>query len=232
MRGGYTTDACLRHDRRSQRSAPPRRPRKIWGRARGSQRGGHPLSRRANGGAPRAPEHASVDRRKRKRDFRKLWIQRINAAARMYGYSYSAFIHGLSVAGIQMDRKMLADVAARDITAFGTIVEAVKAAGIAPNHVPTATTGELAPVTPQVHKPAKAPRAARAAAATVAAASVAAAADAEGATSFDETAADAEMTSAGAEPERVADASVDDGGDAEGDAVDAGSGDDGADAAG
>ncbi|MCC7021017.1 MAG: 50S ribosomal protein L20 [Ardenticatenales bacterium] len=203
-----------------------RRHRKILRMARGYQQGRHRLFRRANEAVTKALEHAYVDRRKRKRDFRKLWIQRINAAARMYGYSYSAFIHGLSVAGIQMDRKMLADVAARDITAFGTIVEAVKAAGIAPNHVPTATTGELAPVTPQVHKPAKAPRAAR-----VAAATVAAAADAEGAASFDETAASAEMTSVDAEPERVADAIVDGVGDAEGDTVDAASGDDGADAA-
>jgi len=203
-----------------------RRHRKILRMARGYQQGRHRLFRRANEAVTKALEHAYVDRRKRKRDFRKLWIQRINAAARMYGYSYSAFIHGLSVAGIQMDRKMLADVAARDITAFGTIVEAVKAAGIAPNHVPTATTGELAPVTPQVHKPPKAPRAAR-----VAAATVAAAADAEGAASFDETAASAEMTSVDAEPERVADAIIDGDGDAEGDTVDAASGDDGADAA-
>ena len=212
-----------------------RRHRKILRMARGYQQGRHRLFRRANEAVTKALEHAYVDRRKRKRDFRKLWIQRINAAARMYGYSYSTFIHGLGVAGINMDRKMLADVAARDITAFGTIVEAVKAAGIAPNHVPTATTGELAPVTPQVHKPAKAPRAARVAAATSAAA---AAADVESSTSFDDTEPDVEIVAAEAEPEVVAVAMSDAGGDdaaggsIDADAIDAESGDDGADAAG
>lgn len=147
-----------------------RRHRKILRLARGYQQGRHRLFRRANEAVTKALEHSYRDRRNRKRDFRKLWIQRINAAARMYGYSYSAFIHGLTVAGIDMDRKMLADVAARDITAFGAIVDAVKAAGIAPNHTPTATTGELAPITPQKHKPPKAPRAAAPIAAAVAAA--------------------------------------------------------------
>lgn len=147
-----------------------RRHRKILRLARGYQQGRHRLFRRANEAVTKALEHSYRDRRNRKRDFRKLWIQRINAAARMYGFSYSTFIHGLTVAGIDIDRKMLADVAARDITSFGAIVDAVKAAGIAPNHTPTATTGELAPVTPQKHKPPKAPRAAVSVAAAVAAA--------------------------------------------------------------
>jgi len=147
-----------------------RRHRKILRLARGYQQGRHRLFRRANEAVTKALEHSYRDRRNRKRDFRKLWIQRINAAARMYGYSYSVFVHGLTVAGIDIDRKMLADVAARDITSFGAIVDAVKAAGIAPNHAPTATTGELAPVTPQKHKPPKAPRAAVPVAAAVAAA--------------------------------------------------------------
>lgn len=146
-----------------------RRHRKILRLARGYQQGRHRLFRRANEAVTKALEHSYRDRRNRKRDFRKLWIQRINAAARLYGYSYSAFIHGLSKAGIDMDRKMLADVAARDIAAFGAIVDAVKAAGIAPNHVPTAMTGEPAPVTPQKHKPPKAPRVAPVAAAVAAA---------------------------------------------------------------
>lgn len=146
-----------------------RRHRKILRLARGYQQGRHRLFRRANEAVTKALEHSYRDRRNRKRDFRKLWIQRINAAARLYGYSYSAFIHGLSKAGIDMDRKMLADVAARDIAAFGAIVDAVKAAGVAPNHTPTAMTGEPAPVTPQKHKPPKAPRVAPVAAAVAAA---------------------------------------------------------------
>lgn len=135
-----------------------RRHRKILRLARGYQQGRHRLFRRANEAVTKALEHAYHDRRSRKRDFRRLWIQRINAAARMYGYSYSTFIHGLGVAGVDIDRKMLADIAARDITAFGAIVESVKAAGIAPNHAPTAVTGDPAPVTPQKHKPPKAPK--------------------------------------------------------------------------
>jgi len=207
-----------------------RRHRKVLRMARGYQQGRHRLFRRANEAVTKALEHAYVDRRKRKRDFRKLWIQRINAAARMYGYSYSTFIHGLGVAGIDMDRKMLADVAARDIAAFGTIVEAVRAAGIAPNHTPTAVTGEPAPVTPQVHKPPKAPRAARVAVTEAAAATVVA--EDDGTASFADGAPDAEMVPVEAEPGIVADAMVDGGGDADGDVADAEPVDDGADATG
>lgn len=170
-----------------------RRHRKILRLARGYQQGRHRLFRRANEAVTKALEHAYHDRRSRKRDFRRLWIQRINAAARMYGYSYSTFIHGLGVAGIAIDRKMLADIAARDITAFGTIVESVRAAGFEPNHAPTATTGEPAPVTPQKHKPAKAPRSERAAAAAAMRTANAAAADASAAEPFADVEADIEM---------------------------------------
>jgi large subunit ribosomal protein L20 len=71
----------------------------------------------------RALWFAYVDRKKRKRDFRKLWIIRINAAARMNGLSYSALINGLKRAGINLDRKMLADIAVRDAEAFTVIAK-------------------------------------------------------------------------------------------------------------
>ena len=69
------------------------------------------------------------DRKKKKSDFRTLWITRINAAARMEGLSYSRFMQGMKAAGIELDRKALADLAVRDIDAFGKVVEvAAKAA--------------------------------------------------------------------------------------------------------
>ncbi|MGD9960265.1 50S ribosomal protein L20 [Nocardioides sp.] len=68
------------------------------------------------------------DRRKRKGDFRKLWIQRINAAARANGMTYNRFIQGLGLAGIEVDRKIMADLAVNDPAAFATLVEAAKAA--------------------------------------------------------------------------------------------------------
>ena len=67
-------------------------------------------------------QYAYRDRRARKGDFRQLWIQRINAATRQHGMSYSRFIAGLKAAGVEVDRKMLADLAVRDIAAFGALV--------------------------------------------------------------------------------------------------------------
>lgn len=67
-------------------------------------------------------------RRKRKGDFRRLWIVRINAAARLHDLSYGRLIHGLKQAGVEIDRKMLADLAVRDPDAFGNVVERAKAA--------------------------------------------------------------------------------------------------------
>jgi large subunit ribosomal protein L20 len=66
------------------------------------------------------------DRRNRKRDFRRLWITRINAASRQNGLSYSRFIHGLKQANIELDRKVLADIAVRDQGTFAQLVEAVR----------------------------------------------------------------------------------------------------------
>jgi large subunit ribosomal protein L20 len=66
------------------------------------------------------------DRRNRKRDFRRLWITRINAASRLNGLSYSRFVHGLRQANIELDRKVLADIAVHDQATFAQLVEAVK----------------------------------------------------------------------------------------------------------
>ena len=71
-------------------------------------------------------QYAYRDRRDRKAQFRRLWIARIGAGARQHGMSYSRFVHGLSKAGIEVDRKMLADMAVRDPAAFGQLVEAAK----------------------------------------------------------------------------------------------------------
>jgi large subunit ribosomal protein L20 len=77
-------------------------------------------------------EHSLVyayrDRKVRKRTFRQLWITRINAGARRHGLSYNQFIHGLDKAGIELDRKVLADLAVNDPAAFGAIAEQAKAA--------------------------------------------------------------------------------------------------------
>jgi large subunit ribosomal protein L20 len=75
----------------------------------------------------RGLKYAYRDRRVRKRDFRQLWIARINAAARLHGLSYSTFMHGLKLAQVELDRKTLADLAVRDPEAFGQIVVIAKA---------------------------------------------------------------------------------------------------------
>jgi len=75
----------------------------------------------------KAGQYAYRDRKQRKRQFRALWIVRINAAARMYGISYSRLINGLAKANVAIDRKVLADIAVRDIESFGKIAEIAKA---------------------------------------------------------------------------------------------------------
>ena len=84
--------------------------------------------RTAKAAVDKAGQYAYRDRKVRKRNFRSLWIQRINAAARTEGFTYSQFIHGLEKAGIEMDRKVLADVAGADPTAFKAIADKVRAA--------------------------------------------------------------------------------------------------------
>lgn len=76
----------------------------------------------------KAGQYAYRDRRQKKRQFRQLWIIRINAASRQFDMSYSRFMNGLIVAGIEVDRKMLADLAVNDIDAFAQLVEQSKAA--------------------------------------------------------------------------------------------------------
>jgi len=82
----------------------------------------------ANAAVDRSMQHAYVGRKLRKRNFRALWIQRINAAVREHGITYSRFISGLAAAGIEVDRKVLADLAVTDPDTFGTLVAAAREA--------------------------------------------------------------------------------------------------------
>ncbi|MBQ4270998.1 MAG: 50S ribosomal protein L20 [Clostridiales bacterium] len=82
----------------------------------------------ANQAVLKSGNYAYRDRRQKKRDFRKLWIARINAAARQNGMSYSKFMNGLKVAGVELDRKVLSDIAISDPKAFAALVEQAKAA--------------------------------------------------------------------------------------------------------
>ena len=92
-------------------------------------RGGHSrLYRSAVEAVERALCYAYRDRRQRKRALRRLWIVRINAAVRTHGMNYSRFVHGLSKAGIELDRRVLAELAISDPQAFGSVVEAARAA--------------------------------------------------------------------------------------------------------
>src|SRR5512146_1286465 len=88
----------------------------------------HRLFRRANEAMLKSMWYATRDRRARKRDLRKLWIARINAAARLNGMSYSKLVFGMKTAGITLNRKVLADLAVRDPQAFAAVVAAAKAA--------------------------------------------------------------------------------------------------------
>ena len=84
--------------------------------------------RTAKAAVDRAGQYAYRDRRNKKRSFRALWIQRINAAARLEGFTYSQFIHGLDQAGVEIDRKVLSDIAGQDPVAFKAIADKVRAA--------------------------------------------------------------------------------------------------------
>src|SRR4051794_5514523 len=84
--------------------------------------------RAANEQVMHSLQYAFRDRRARKGEFRRLWIQRINAACRLHDMSYSTFVHGLGVAGVEVDRKVLADLAVTDPGAFGALVEVAKGA--------------------------------------------------------------------------------------------------------
>lgn len=107
--------------RRRRRRKALRQARGYWGRK-------HSSYRLANEQLMRSGRYAYRDRRNRKRDFRRLWIVRINAAARREGLSYSQLIHGLDRAGIEVNRKMLADIAVRDPEAFRRFAELAREA--------------------------------------------------------------------------------------------------------
>ena len=116
---------------RVKRSVPARRRRRrILKRARGYQGTRHRLLRTAREAVERAWRYAYRDRRQRKRQMRSLWITRINAAAREHGLSYSQLLHGLRSGGVEIDRKILADLALTDPETFAQL-----AARARPPHV-------------------------------------------------------------------------------------------------
>jgi len=99
-----------------------RRHKKVLKFTKGQKGSKHLLFRRANEAMLKSMWYSFRDRRIRKRDLRKLWIARINAAARMNGTTYSRLMHGMKVANIEINRKMLADMAVRDPGAFAAVV--------------------------------------------------------------------------------------------------------------
>jgi len=109
-------------------NAPASRSRrgKIVKRAKGFRGSRHRLLKTAKQAVDHAGQYAYRDRKVRKRDFRRLWIARINAAARSHGLTYSRFMKGLKLANIDINRKMLAEIAVTDKAAFGQIVETAK----------------------------------------------------------------------------------------------------------
>ena len=114
---------------RTTKGAARRQAKKrLFKRAKGYRGGRSKLLRTVKETLLRAGVYAFRDRRVRKRNFRRLWIIRINAACRARGLRYSEFIHGLNKAGIQLDRKSLSELAIRDPSAFDQVVEEVKAA--------------------------------------------------------------------------------------------------------
>lgn len=104
-----------------------KRRKKVLKLAKGYFGSKHTLYKVANQQVMKSGNYAFRDRRQKKRDFRKLWITRINAAARMNGLSYSRLMHGLKLSGIEVNRKMLADLAVNDLTAFNQLADAAKA---------------------------------------------------------------------------------------------------------
>ena len=103
-----------------------RRHKAILQRAKGYRYSRKLLFRPANEAVLHALAYAFRDRRQRKRDFRRLWIARINAAARQSGLTYNRFVYGLRQAGVEIDRKVLADLAVRDSGSFARLVEVAK----------------------------------------------------------------------------------------------------------
>jgi large subunit ribosomal protein L20 len=113
VKGGYTTQ---------------RRHKKVLSMTKGQWGTRSKLFRRANESMMKSYWYAYRDRRVRRREFRRLWITRINAGSRQHGLSYSRLIHGLKKADVQLDRKVLADLAVRDEAAFAAVVDIAKQA--------------------------------------------------------------------------------------------------------
>lgn len=105
-----------------------RRHKKILALTKGQRGSKHRLFKRANEAMMKSLVYAYRDRRNRKRDFRSLWITRINAAARQNDISYSQFMHGLRQAGVELDRRVLADIAVHDASTFSQLAQTAKAA--------------------------------------------------------------------------------------------------------
>ena len=117
---------------RVKRSIHSRKKRReVLERAKGYRGDAHSSYKRAKEAVMKADSYAYRDRRNRKRDFRRLWIQRINAAARAEGMTYATFMHGLRLAGIELDRKVLADIAVRDADTFRRFAERAREAAAA-----------------------------------------------------------------------------------------------------
>ena len=100
--------------------------RKTLDLAKGYRGEAHSNYKRAKEAVMKADAYAYRDRRNRKRDFRRLWITRINAAARINGMSYGVFMHGLKLAGVELDRKVLADIAVRDAETFRRFAQSAR----------------------------------------------------------------------------------------------------------
>jgi large subunit ribosomal protein L20 len=114
---------------RVKRSVHARKKRrKVLEQAKGYRGTKHSSYRRAKEQVQRSGQYAYRDRRVRKREFRKLWIVRINAGARLNGLSYNTFMHGLRLAEIELDRKILADLAVSDPRSFASLAERARAA--------------------------------------------------------------------------------------------------------
>jgi large subunit ribosomal protein L20 len=141
-----------------------RRHKKVLRQAKGYYNARRKVFRVAKQAVTKALQYAYIGRKLKKRQFRSLWIARINAASRMYGLSYSRFMNGLQKAGITLDRKVLADIAVHDLAGFGTLAESAgKALGIEvkkPETLPrfvreTPTRAEAKAAAPAKKKPAK-----------------------------------------------------------------------------
>ena len=103
------------------------RHKKLLSRAKGYYNARRKVYRVAKQAVTKALQYAYIGRKQKKRQFRALWIVRINAGARQYGLSYSRMMNGLKKAGVDVDRKVLADIAVHDIKAFGVLAEKAKA---------------------------------------------------------------------------------------------------------